>query len=160
MAGNATSDVAQADPAAPPDHSSETLDPTRSATRDQLLYELVGGEAGVRKLVEAFYDIVESEPDGHALHLLHLRGHGVAHSRIEQFNFLSGFFGGPKLYAQKWGHSNVREMHEHVEIDRAAKDAWLRCMVTAIDRVGLPADAKARLMAPFTRVATILVNKE
>ena len=74
----------------------------------QLLYERVGGEEGVRRLVETFYDVVEYEPEGEALAILHLRGHGVAHSRIEQFNFLSGFFGGPHLYVEKYGHSNVR----------------------------------------------------
>ncbi|MFN3622489.1 MAG: group II truncated hemoglobin [Hyphomicrobium sp.] len=128
--------------------------------RQASLYDLVGGEDGLRNLVETFYDIVEFEPEGRALHVLHLRGHGVAHSRIEQLNFLSGFLGGPKLYVQKYGHSDVRQMHEHVEINAEAKDAWLNCMSIAIDRVGLPADIKARLMAPFTRVATILVNRE
>jgi len=126
--------------------------------REPSLYDLIGGEDGIRTLVETFYDIVEFEPEGRLLHTLHLRGHGVAHSRIEQLNFLSGFLGGPRLYAQKWGHSNVREMHEHVEITAEAKDAWLRCMAIAIDRVGLPGDIKARLMTPFTRVATMLVN--
>lgn len=130
------------------------------AAREPSLYDLAGGEEGIRKLVETFYDIVEFEPEGRVLHILHLRGHGVAHSRIEQLNFLSGFLGGPRLYAQKHGHSNVREMHEHVEIDAAAKDAWLKCMGIAIDRVGLPADIKGRLMTPFTRVATMLVNQE
>jgi truncated hemoglobin YjbI len=33
-------------------------------------------------------------------------------------------------------------------------------MSIAIDRVGLSADVKARLMAPFTRVATMLVNRD
>lgn len=128
------------------------------ALREASLYELVGGQEVLRNLVETFYDIVEFEPEGRALHVLHLRGHGVAHSRIEQLNFLSGFLGGPRLYAQKWGHSNVREMHEHVEINAEAKDAWLRCMVMAIERVGLPGDVQVRLMTPFTRVATMLVN--
>jgi hemoglobin len=91
--------------------------------------------------------------------VLHLRGHGVAHSRIEQFDFLSGFFGGPRLYVQKYGHSDVRHMHEHVEISVEARDAWLNCMSIAIDRVGFPADIKARMMGPFTRVAAILVNR-
>ncbi len=127
--------------------------------REPSLYELVGGQEGLRNLVETFYDIVEFEPEGRALHVLHLRGHGVAHSRVEQLHFLSGFLGGPRLYTQKWGHSNVREMHEHVEISAEAKNAWLRCMVMAIDRVGLPGDVKVRLMTPFTRVATMLVNR-
>ncbi|MFA5898474.1 MAG: group II truncated hemoglobin [Hyphomicrobium sp.] len=134
-------------------------EPTRYSP-ERSLYELVGGEEGLRQLVETFYDVVEFEPDGRDLHRLHMRGHGVAHSRIEQLNFLSGFLGGPNLYAQKYGHSNVRQMHEHVEISAEAKDAWLKCMSIAIDRVGLAADARARLLTPFTRVATMLVNQE
>lgn len=124
-----------------------------------LLYDEVGGEEGVRRLVETFYDIVEQEPEGRLLHLLHMRGHGVAHSRIEQFNFLCGFFGGPGLYAEHHGHANVRQMHAHVEINPQARDAWLTCMSMAIDRVGLPAETKAQMMAPFRRVAEILVNQ-
>jgi hemoglobin len=132
----------------------------RSAAPAPALYELIGGESGLRRLIDTFYDIVEFEPEGRVLHILHLRGHGVAHSRIEQFNFLSGFLGGPALYIAKRGRPDVREMHEHVEIDAAARDAWLTCMSMAIDRVALPADVKARLMEPFTRVATILVNRQ
>ena len=125
----------------------------------QLLYERIGGEEGVRRLVETFYDVIEYEPEGEALAILHLRGHGVAHSRIEQFNFLSGFFGGPRLYVEKYGHSNVRTMHAHVEINPAARDAWLNCMGIAIDRVGLPAKTKVQMMEHFTRVAQMLVNR-
>lgn len=123
---------------------------------EKSLYELIGSEQDLRKLVETFYDIVEFEPEGRSLLTLHLRGHGVAHSRIEQFAFLSGFFGGPSLYVERHGHSDVRKMHAHVEISVEARDAWLKCMSMAIDRVGLPADIKQRLMTPFTRVATML----
>lgn len=132
----------------------------RSVPKAALLYDRVGGEDGVRTLVETFYDIIEFEPEGRGLYILHLRGHGVAHSRIEQFNFLSGFLGGPRLYVEKYGHSDVREMHVHVEIDAEARDAWLNCMSIAIDRVGLPADVKRDLMVNFTRVAFQLKNKD
>ncbi|HVJ32828.1 MAG TPA: group II truncated hemoglobin [Terriglobia bacterium] len=127
--------------------------------RVPVLYEQMGGEAEVRRLVETFYDIVEHEPEGAPLHLLHLRGHGVAHSRIEQFNFLSGFLGGPRLYVERYGHSDVRQMHAHVAIDRMARDAWLRCMEMAIDRIGLSAELKTALMRHFTRVADMLINR-
>jgi hemoglobin len=133
--------------------------PTNQEQAPPSLYDLIGGEQVLRNLVETFYDIVEFEPEGRVLYVLHLRGHGVAHSRIEQLAFLSGFLGGPRLYVQKYGHSDVRQMHEHVEIDAEARDAWLNCMSMAIDRVGLSADLKVRLMTPFTRVATMLVNK-
>lgn len=123
-----------------------------------LLYDLIGGEEGVSRLVETFYDIVEQEPEGAPLLILHMRGHGVAHSRIEQFSFLSGFFGGPQLYVERHGHSNVRQMHDHVDINPQARDAWLTCMSMAIDRVGLPPDIKSQMMATFMRVAQNLVN--
>lgn len=125
----------------------------------QSLYSQIGGEAGVKRLVETFYDLIEAHPEGHAVNMLHLRGHGVAHSRVEQFNFLSGFLGGPNLYAEKYGHSNVRLLHEHVEINAQAKDAWLTCMAMAIDQVGLEPGLKERLMVNFTVVATLLVNR-
>ena len=128
--------------------------------KTETLYNRVGGEEGLRKLIETFYDIIEFEPLGRNLHILHLKGHGVTHSRIEQFNFLSGFFGGPQLYIEKYKHSNVRQMHVHVEIDAAARDSWLECMLVAIDRVGLPADVKDDLMTHFTRVAFQLKNKD
>jgi len=129
-------------------------------SESRLLYDRVGGETGLRALVETFYDIVEFEPEGRELHLLHLRGHGVAHSRIEQFAFLSGFLGGPRLYVEMHGHSNVREMHAHVEIGASVRDAWLNCMSIAIDRVGLSADVKKDLMTNFTRVASMLKNRD
>lgn len=125
----------------------------------QSLYHQLGGEAGVKRLVETFYDLIERHPQGQAVNILHLRGHGVAHSRVEQFNFLSGFLGGPNLYAEKYGHSNVRLMHEHVEINAEAKDAWLTCMAMAIDQVDLAPALKEQLMANFTVVATLLLNR-
>jgi len=124
------------------------------------LYARLGGEATVSRLVDTFYDIVETEDAGRPLLLLHLRGHGVAHSRIEQFNFLSGFLGGPKLYVERHHHSDVRQMHAHVAIGPAEKDAWLSCMDMAIDRVGIGPEIKAELMRHFSRVAAALVNQD
>ena len=116
----------------------------------------MGGAPALDKLINAFYDIVEQEQDGEILNLLHLRGHGVAHSRVEQFNFLSGFFGGPQLYKEKHGHSDVREMHRHVDVGPAERDAWLLCMAQAIERTGLDPDVGAALMKHFRVVAKAL----
>ena len=89
-----------------------------------------------------------------------MRGNGVAHSRIEQFNFLSGFFSGPRLYIEKHGHAGVRTMHEHVEINKEAKDAWLKCMSMAIDAIGYEESFKNALILSFPSVAERLVNGE
>lgn len=124
------------------------------------LYKELGEEEGVRTLVEAFYDIIEQDEDAHELHLLHLRGHGVAHSREEQFNYLSGFFGGPSRYVQKHGHSRLTEIHAHVPIGPEMRDLWLRCMERAIDQVGIDSQLKSQLMLHFTRAAATSRNMD
>src|SRR3954466_991097 len=89
-------------------------------------------EDKLRVLVETFYDIIEKDPAAEELHLLHIRGHGLAHSRAEQFRFLSGFFGGAKLYVEKFGHANLKKIHEHMEIGPSLRKLWLDCMARAV----------------------------
>jgi hemoglobin len=120
---------------------------------------MIGGEAMLERLVETFYDIVETDPEGAIVHALHLKGFGLAHVRIAQFEFLSGFFGGPQYYLERMGHANLRKMHEHIEIGAAEVEAWLKCMQKAIVAVGLDANVKATLLGHFARSAQALKNK-
>lgn len=113
------------------------------------LYDQIGEEK-LSQLVGAFYDIIETEDYAQDLHLLHLRGHGVNHSREEQIRFLSGFLGGPRLYVQKFGHSNLLKIHEHMEIGPRLRELWLTCMEQALDRVSLTPDARRKLMHHLT----------
>lgn len=122
------------------------------------IYEQIGGSFGVEELVNTFCDVVETTEVGRPIHLLHLRGHGMAHARIEQFNFFSGIFGGPKLYAEKWSHSDIRKIHEHVPICIADREAWLRCMDMAMQRLNYSQELRDRLMFHFTQLASLVVK--
>jgi hemoglobin len=122
------------------------------------LYEKVGGEDGVKKLVNTFYDKIETTEEGKPVLLLQLRGHGIAHARVEQVNFLSGFLGGPKLFIEKWGHSDIRKIHEHIEIDETASESWLNCMQMTVDELGYDSDLKGKLMDNFKQVADLIVK--
>ncbi|MBK3406115.1 group II truncated hemoglobin [Methylorubrum populi] len=116
------------------------------------LYDQIGEEK-LRLLVETFYDIVERDSAAEELHILHIRGHGVGHSRTEQFNFLSGFFGGPKLYIQKFGHANLKKIHEHVEIGPSLRKLWLDCMARAVNDVGFPPETATSIMQNLKKIA-------
>ena len=118
----------------------------------------IGGETNLRALVETFYDLVETLPEGSNLRRLHGRGHGVDHARVEQFNFLSGFMGGRPYYKEKHGHMDVKLMHAHVPIRQADADNWLICMRQALADEGHTGPHVDKLNAVFTRVATILIN--
>jgi hemoglobin len=121
-------------------------------------YDRLGGEAGVRRLVETFYDIVESEPEGAPLRVLHDQGSGLAHAREAQFMFLSGFLGGPQLYVEQFHHSNVKQMHAHLRIGPAEASAWLICMERALERTA-ETNLRAQLMQTFARVVQVLQDE-
>ena len=120
------------------------------------VYQQLGGENGISRLVDLFYDIVEQDPAAAALHVLHLDGHGVAHSRVEQTRFLMGFFGGPRLYVEFHGHSDVRAIHAHVPITAETRDIWIRSMDKAFDQAGLPPEVKNRAMKALTTAARLV----
>lgn len=122
------------------------------------MIDTVGGEVGLRKLVDDFYDIIETAPEGKALLKFHLRGHGLAHVREEQFNFLSGFLGGRKYYEEKHGHMDLRLMHEHVPIARKEAEDWLVCMDQALILSGLRGTEIDQLRDVFRKICLLLVN--
>ena len=122
------------------------------------IIDQIGGETAVRHLVETFYDLIETKPEGENIRLLHTRGHGIPHARIEQFNFLSAFFGGRRHYYEKHGHMDVKLMHAHIPITQQDAENWLMCMEQALDTCGHQEPVKTRLMTSFERVANALVN--
>lgn len=119
-------------------------------------YQMIGGEAGVERLVKMFYDIVESDPAGASLMAMHNQGHGLAHAREAQFEFLSGFLGGPQLYLERHRHSNVRRMHAHLAIGTVERDSWLICMEMALTAINAAPETHNLLMNHFSRVAEAL----
>ncbi|MDF3607102.1 group II truncated hemoglobin [Paracoccus sp. DMF-8] len=131
-----------------------------AAQHKQSLFHQIGGEDGVRALVETFYDIIEQDADAAPLLRLHQQGHGVAHSRAEQFNYLCGFFGGPQYYVMKHRHARLREIHEHVPIGPEMRDLWLDCMRKAIDQRAIAPALATQLMNHFTRAAEISRNMD
>lgn len=122
------------------------------------MIDRIGGETQVRLLVEHFYDLIESLPQGRTIMELHLKGHGLAHVRPEQFAFLSGFFGGRRYYHERHGHMNLREIHAHVPIRRQEAEDWLAVMERAMVESGIAERARAEIMATFRRAALMLVN--
>lgn len=122
------------------------------------MIDQIGGEPTVRVLVDHFYDLIETLPEGAHILRLHLRGHGVGHVRAEQFDFLTGFFGGRRSYAERHGHMDLREIHAHVPIRREDADNWLHCMALALRDAGIQEPMRGRIFATLARAARMLVN--
>ena len=122
------------------------------------MIERIGGESKVHLLVNHFYDLIETLPQGRAIMEMHLKGHGLAHVRPEQFEFLCGFFGGRRYYHERHGHMNLREIHAHVDIRRQDAEDWLALMDRAMVETEVSEAERAQIMATFRRAALTLVN--
>lgn len=118
----------------------------------------LGGEAALRKLVETFYDRMETDPEVYPLHRLHFRGHGLNHTRQAQFEFLCGFLGGRAYYRERFGHMNLREIHAHIPIRETDAELWLNTFDKALEECGMQGETVEKFRATLRRAALMLVN--
>ena len=122
------------------------------------VYQRLGGEEGVRALVERFYDLVDLDPRYAELRAVH--GASLGQAREKLFLFLCGWLGGPPLYVQRHGHPRLRARHLPFPIATRERDQWLDCMAHALDDVACPADLKPRLMDAFFQTADWRRNRD
>jgi hemoglobin len=121
-------------------------------------YELLGGEDGVRRLCEAFYDCMEQLPEAADIRRMH--GEDLSGIRQKLFEFLSGWLGGPHLYAQKYGSICMTGPHRPFAIGPKERDQWLLCMDRALEQIGASEEVKAMLKQPLQAIADMIRNRE
>ena len=101
-----------------------------SASAPQSLYDLLGGEPEatnqIREIVEAFYDVMDSDEKAKTIRLMHPED--LTSSREKLFMFLCGWTGGPQLYIERYGHPFLRRRHLPFKIGEEERDQWIYCM--------------------------------
>jgi hemoglobin len=123
-------------------------------------FDRLGGEAGVRALVEHFYDaMTELEPALALLHPCDADGRVTRTSRDRFALFFMGWLGGPQDYIAQHGHPRLRMRHASVPVDGAMANAWMRCMRTALDRSAVDGDVRAFLEEKLADLAQFLRNR-
>jgi len=120
-------------------------------------YEVIGGEAAVRGLVDRFYDLMDLEPVFAGIRALHPSD--LAGSRDKLFWFLTGWLGGPDLYQSRFGHPRLRARHLPYAIGIAERDQWMSCMVQAMQEQALDPALAQRLAESFFGTADWMRNK-
>lgn len=119
-------------------------------------FDLIGGEAAVRALVERFYDLMDLEPQYAALRAVH--GDSLAQARDKTFWFLCGWMGGPQHYTDRFGHPRLRMRHMPFRIGILERDQWLACMAQAMAELQVPAPLRERLQQAFFQTADWMRN--
>ncbi|MFC0215595.1 globin [Paenibacillus chartarius] len=121
--------------------------------QEQTLYEQLGGEETVDRLVKAFYERVYRTPE-----LIPLFQTDMQEVMEKQRLFLTQFLGGPAHYSMQYGPPRLRMRHLPFEITPARAQAWLRCMREAMDEIGLEGPLRDWFYMRLTQVAEFMVN--
>jgi hemoglobin len=126
-------------------------------TDNKTTYDRLGGESGVRALVDRFYDLMSELPDAKPIREMHPAD--LTDSRNKLFKFLSGFWGGPSLYIKEYGHPMLRARHLPFSIGENERDQWLLCMNQAVDEIVENRQLAEYLKANFLRTAIHMQNQ-
>ena len=118
-------------------------------------YDEVGGEKFFTELVSLFYAQVATDP---ILRPMYPDDDLQAAAR-RLLLFLEQYWGGPTTYGEERGHPRLRMRHAQFPINEAAKDAWLRCMMAAVENIEIKEPERSELVQYLEMAANSLVNK-
>jgi hemoglobin len=107
-------------------------------------FEAAGGETGITRLVDIFFDRMRSDPRFKTIYDLHPDDNVVSRDKLSRF--LCGWLGGPKRFQEKYGRISLPLAHRHLPIAEAERDQWLTCMAESVDEQPFAADFKHYLM--------------
>ena len=123
----------------------------------QTPYELIGGDSGVRRLVDRFYDLMDSAPEAATIRALH--GASLKASRDKLYLYLSYWTGGPQTYIEQRGHPRLRARHLPFAISSRERDEWLWCMDRALDEHPMPDPLREQLRERLHALADHMRNQ-
>ncbi len=121
-------------------------------------YDDIGGEAGVRRLVERFYALMDELPEAKACRDIHPAD--LSGSAQKLFEYLTGWLGGPQLFVQRHGPPMLRRRHLHVAIGGAEIDGLLICFMRAWNETVKERDLDEWILPQIDALARQMRNRE
>lgn len=122
----------------------------------QTPYQILGDE-GIRALCDAFYDIMDTLPEAAGIRAMHAEDLSPMKDKLT--DYLTGWMGGPPLYADKHGTVCMTEPHEPYHIGPEERDQWLLCMDKALEQIQASDELVEMLKIPLFRIADAVRNK-
>ena len=132
-----------------------------SASNPQSLYDLLGGEPEatnqIRAIVEAFYDVMDSDEKAKTIRQMHPED--LTSSREKLFMFLTGWTGGPQLYTERYGHPFLRRRHLPFKIGEEERDQWIYCMTKGLLNLKMEEEKIKALLNALYPIADFMRNQ-
>ncbi len=123
----------------------------------QTPYELLGDQ-GIKDLVAAFYEAMDTNPEATEIRALHGDDLGPIKSKL--VSYLVGWMGGPPVYMAITGTVCLTDPHARIHIGPRQRDQWLMCMDQALERTDASDELKQMLETPLQQIADTVRNQD
>ncbi|MCK1386021.1 group II truncated hemoglobin [Bradyrhizobium sp. 21] len=121
------------------------------------MFERIGGSATIDRLVDRFYERMDTLPEAQVIRAMHAADLGLIRDVLKRY--LTEWTGGPKLYSVEKGHPRLRQRHIGFAIGDAERDAWMLCMRGALEESVADAAAREDLDRALSGLADWMRNR-
>jgi hemoglobin len=105
----------------------------------ETLYEHAGGDEGLHRLEELFYEKALADPVLKTLFTERVPTH------VDQLTwFTAESFGGPDRFTRQLGFQYIIDVHRHLKITDEQRERFIAAYLEALDEAGMPDDAPFR----------------
>jgi len=121
------------------------------------MFERIGGSATIDRLVDRFYDRMDTLPEAQVIRAMHAADLGLIRDVLKRY--LTEWTGGPRLYSVEKGHPRLRQRHFGFAIGDAERDAWMLCMRGALEEAVTDSAARRDLDQALSGLANWMRNR-
>jgi hemoglobin len=121
------------------------------------MFERIGGALTIDRLVEGFYQRMDTLPEAAVIRAMHAADLGPTKNLLKRY--LCEWMGGPKLYSVEKGHPRLRQRHMGFKIGTPERDAWLLCMKGALEESVADVEARQEIYALLAKLADWMRNQ-
>jgi len=114
-------------------------------------YARIGEAPAVRRLVERFYDLMETDPAYAELRGLHAAD--LKPMRGSLAGFLVGWLGGPRDWFAAHPGVCMMSLHAAIPVNEATARQWREAMARALADTGVEAELAGQINAAFARMS-------
>ncbi|MEZ5217258.1 MAG: group II truncated hemoglobin [Ilumatobacteraceae bacterium] len=129
-------------------------DQLRAELAEHTMYELLGGEDGIRSIVDRFYGLMDRDEAYAPIRSMHQAD--LSAIRQGLFEYLSGWLGGPQLFLERKGSPCIASAHAPFHIDAEGARLWVRCMDAAMAEAGVPLRYAEALLPALAGMSNML----
>lgn len=120
-------------------------------------FALIGGQPVVDRIIDAFYDRMDTLADAKTIRALH--PHDLSATRAVLKKYLAQWLGGPQTYSEERGHPRLRARHLPFAIGDVERDEWLLCMRGAMEQEVADAELREWILEKLAGVADHMRNR-